>query len=127
MINYCKFPVVIGLATLLASCVSSQQGSTDDKLSGLLVAPGKFVLYTCPEIAEKAAATAKRQRELEALMAKAGTSGAGGLVSAVAYRPEYLETRGDMNELRRAAAEKGCKFVPGVDQPGARASDKLVR
>ena len=127
MIDYYKFPAVIALATLLASCTGSQGGNTDDNLSRLLVAPGKFVLYTCPEIVEKAAATAKRQRELEALMAKAGTSGAGGVVGAVAYRPEYLETRGDMNELRRAAADKGCSFVPGVEQPGAPASENLVR
>ncbi len=127
MINYFKFPAVIGLATLLASCIGSQGGNTDDNLSRALVAPGKFVLYTCPEIAEKAAATAKRQRELEALMAKAGTSGAGELVSAVAYRPEYLENRGDMNELRKAAADKRCNFAPGVERPSARASEKLAR
>ena len=60
-------------------------------------------------------------------MAKAGEGSGGQLVSSVAYRPEYLERRGEMVELRRVAAEKNCKFVPGADNPGARASDKAIR
>jgi hypothetical protein len=60
-------------------------------------------------------------------MAKAGADTSGRLVSSMAYRPEYLERRGEMIELRRVAAEKNCKFVPGVDKPGARASDNAIR
>jgi hypothetical protein len=32
-----------------------------------------------------------------------------------------------MVELRRVAAEKDCKFVPGVDKPGERMSNTAVR
>ena len=97
------------LGALLAGC-----GSSSDTAAHFLVAPGKYVLYNCADIAQQAKVNSDRQRELEGLMAKAGTSSAGQVVNAVAYRPEYLELRGEMEDLRQAAADKKCKFVPGV-------------
>jgi hypothetical protein len=47
-------------------------------------------------------------------------------MSQMAYRPEYLQLRGEMNELRRTSAEKKCKPVTIV-VPGARVSDGVVR
>ena len=115
------------LAVVLSACTAPSGGSSDDTVSRFLVAPGKYVLYSCPEIAVQAAATAARERELERLMAKADVDAGGRLVSAIAYRPEYLERRGEMNELRQAAVAKDCKFVPGADIPGGRASDNAIR
>lgn len=114
------------LAAMLSGCTSSG-GSSDETVGRFLVAPGGFALYTCAEIADRATANVARQHVLEGLMAKAGADTGGRLVSSVAYRPEYLERRGEMVELRRVAAEKKCKLVPGVDNPGARASDSAVR
>ena len=115
------------LAAALPGCAGSPGGSSDETLGRVLFAPGKFALYSCAEIADRATAVAARQRELERLMAKAGADSGGQLVSSIAYRPEYLELRGEMIELRRVAAEKDCKFVPGADNPGARTSDKAIR
>jgi hypothetical protein len=128
MTGSAKFPKIVAaalLAAALAGCASS--GTSDDKVGRFLVAPDKFVLYSCADIAEKAAATAARERELEALMAKAGEGSGGRLVSTVAYRPEYLERHGEMNELRSAAAAKNCKFVPGAENPASPTSDKPIR
>ena len=44
-----------------------------------------------------------RQRELEALMVKAGPSTGGQIASSMAYRPEYNQLRGEMVQLRKAA------------------------
>jgi len=115
------------LAATLSACTGSSGGSSDDTFGRILFSPGKYALYTCPEIADRVTANVARQRVLEGLMAKAGAGSGGRLVSSVAYRPEYLELRGEMVELRRVAAEKNCKFVPGVDNPGARVSDSAVR
>ncbi|MBI3704123.1 MAG: hypothetical protein HY244_09835 [Rhizobiales bacterium] len=109
------------LAAMLSGCASSG-GSSDENLGRVFFAPGKYVLYKCDEIADRTNANLARQHELEGLMAKAGAGSGGQLVSSVAYRPEYLELRGEMVELRRVAAEKQCKFVPG-----ARMSDNAVR
>ena len=93
------------LAAALAGC-AKQGGSMDDRMGSFLVAPNKYVLFNCEQLAGQVAPLRKREGELLALMAKAGPSGAGQLASAMAYRPEYLERRGEMNELRRAAAAK---------------------
>ena len=109
---------IVFLALLLTACAGLPGGNSDERISRLLVAPDKFVLYTCPEIAEKANETATRLRQLEGLMAQADAGPGGQLISDMAYRPEYLERRGDMNELRRTAASKNCQFVPKVDRSG---------
>ena len=85
------------------------------------------MLYSCPEITQAATLVALRQRELERLMAKASVDDGGRFVSNLAYRPEYLERRGEMNELRNAAIAKECKVIPGQDTAGGRTSDNAVR
>jgi hypothetical protein len=100
------------LCALLAACANT--GVPDDDIGQLLVAPDKYVLYNCPDIARTAKAIASRQRKLEALMAQANADSGGRMVSAVAYRPEYLEARGEMNVLRQTAREKNCDFLPGA-------------
>ena len=115
------------LAALLAGCATSSSGTSDDRMGSLMVAPGKYVLFTCDEIVRQAAATATRARELEGLMARAGTDLGGQLVATTTYRPEYAQKRGELNELRNAAISKNCKNVPGGDGRGARASDNAVR
>jgi hypothetical protein len=117
---------IVLLATALSGCASSG-GTSDETVGRVLFAPGKFALYKCDEIADRVTANALRQRVLEGLIVKAGADTGGRLVSSVAYRPEYLELRGEMIELRRVAAEKNCKIVPGVENPGARTSDSAIR
>jgi len=60
-------------------------------------------------------------------MEQAGNESDGRLVSELAYRPEYFMLRGDMTELRQAAASKNCKSMPALDGPVGRASDGAVR
>jgi hypothetical protein len=109
-------------ALALAGCAMS-----DDSLSSFLVAPGKYVLFTCDDLARTAKTTQSRQKELEQLMAKASTDTGGRLISDATYGPEYATTRGQMKELRAAAAERKCNFVPGNDNPAAPASDSVIR
>ena len=113
------------LAASLAGC--SAGGGGDDSLARFYVAPDRFVLFNCEQIATKAASTSARIKELQALMTKAGTSSDGRLASAIAYRPEYVTLRGDMNELRRTAATKNCKSMPELEYFEGRASDNAVR
>ena len=112
------------LAALLSAC-AGQGGSGDDTMARFLVAPDRFVLFNCEQLSVRATVIVTRQKELEALMAKAGPSADGQLASAITYRPEYLELRGDMIELRKAAAARNCKSIPALD--GGRSSDRAVR
>lgn len=106
---------------MLSGCTS------DDQMARFLVAPGKYVLYTCDEIARQAQGSAARQKTLEQLMEKAGTDAGGRMIGTVAYRAEYISVRGDINELRNAATEKNCIPLPGADNPTGRASDNVIR
>jgi len=110
------------VAAMLSGCAAS-----DDTAARFLVAPDQYVLYNCPQLAQASQANAARQRELEALMAKAGTDSAGRFVSGLSYRPEYVQLRGQMTELRKEAASKHCRFTPGIDMPTDRKSDAAVR
>ena len=101
--------------------------ANDDSAAHFLVAPGKYALFNCTQLAEQGTTNLERQHELEGLMAQAGTGSGGQLVSAVAYRPEYLQLRGEMEDLRQTAADKKCKFVPGEDPGATAASSRAIR
>lgn len=104
----CPLSALLLLAVLLTGCAN------DDSAARFLVAPGKYVLYDCAELQRASIKTAAREHELEGLMAKASTGAGGGLVNAIAYRPEYDSLRGDMMDLRQAAVDRKCDFVPGI-------------
>lgn len=112
------------LSALLTACANT--GVPDDDIGQLLVGPDKFVLYNCPDIARAAREISNRQRKLEALMARASADSGGRMVSAIAYRPEYLQARGEMNVLRQTAREKNCAFVPGAETPPGQAGGGAV-
>lgn len=113
---------ISALATaLLSGCAAS-----DDASGRFLVQPERYQLYSCRELAEAAAGISGRQRELEALMTKAESDASGRFMGTVAYRPEYLQMKGLMNEIRRTSTEKKCKL--NLDAvPDARVSDQAIR
>ncbi|MDO9411643.1 MAG: hypothetical protein Q7T81_03585 [Pseudolabrys sp.] len=106
MMNRTRTALAVALASaMLAGCSSSD--SAGDRVGSSLVSPGKFEFYTCAHLAQQVASYKQRERELEALIAKANS----GFVSAIAYRPEYLQTRGNLVELGKEGARKNCPPV----------------
>ncbi len=99
-------------SALLAGC--GAQGVSDDKLGRFLVSPDKYEYYNCDQLAVEAKTKSTREAELEALTAKAGRDASGKFASALAYRPEYLQVHGEMNELRKASAAKNCGSAAGA-------------
>ena len=93
-------------AIMLGACGAQ---ADDQMLSNFLIAPGKYVLYNCQQLDLAARENQKRIAELEALMAKSGN----GFINAMAYRPEYLQLRGEVTDMQREAADKKCKMAPG--------------
>jgi hypothetical protein len=113
-------------AAAIAGMWLSACAMSDDSLSSFLVAPGNYVLFTCDDIARTAKITQARQKELEQLMAKASTDTGGRMIADATYGTEYATTRGQMKNLRAAAAERKCDFVPGADNSAAPASDRVI-
>jgi predicted small secreted protein len=106
------------LALTLAGCSTSGEGVSG--AGRAFVAPDKFVLYNCPQIEVKAQGTVARRKQLDQLMAKAGTTPDGRLVSLLAYQSEYTENGADLAELRRSASDKNCPPIAALAQPAAR-------
>lgn len=115
------------IAALLAALALSGCAN-DDTMSFLLVSPGKFILYTCPELVTAGRQMAQRDRQLESLMAKAGQGAGGQFVNTVAYRQEYLTNRGEIKDLRAEAKQKQCTlpdlYAPGPSTAGTTQPDK---
>lgn len=97
-----------GTLLLLAACTTNPG---EDRLGKFLVAPGKYRLYDCEQLSRMAASYTVRERELRDVKAKAEAAPGGGFVSAIAYDAEYSQVRGNLDELRREAAEKKCELA----------------
>jgi hypothetical protein len=81
---------------------------TDETAGRATVSPGKYDIYPCPNIEAQIQSVQRRRTELEQLMARSSQSAGGEFVNALAYRTEYLQTGGDLEELARASSDKKC-------------------
>ena len=92
---------------MLAGC-ATQYGAPDDSMGSYMVSPGKYQLYSCAQMAELEPSLRTREGELVVLIAKAESGPGGAIAATLAYRAEYLQTRGELAELGRATAAKNC-------------------
>ena len=99
--------VTVLLAASLAGC-ATQGAGPEDRLGSFLVTPGKYSLYSCPQLAVRSAQLKTRQQELDALIAKAGSGSGGAIAATLAYRTEYAQVRGELAELAKETAAKNC-------------------
>jgi hypothetical protein len=87
---------------VLAGC------ATGEKAEDFYVAPGKYVLYDCQQLAGTAAHFEERKKELEGLIARAKQGPGGELASALAYDADYAANLGELKDVHREQAEKNC-------------------
>jgi hypothetical protein len=95
------------LAALLAGCSTGA-----DVIGTAMVDPAQFTFYKCPDLIARNRAAMVRQRELRDLMDKAEKETGGALVSAMAYRSEYVSLGGELRLLHQVAAEQNCTLPP---------------
>jgi hypothetical protein len=121
-----RLPRFVRMSSALFALALSACAMSDDKLGTYLVSPDKYSFYSCAQIADATKEKAERERELEALMAKAGQGADGRFVSSIAYRPEYLSVNAELVELRKASAAKDCQPAPAAP-PAPAAGNKPRR
>jgi hypothetical protein len=111
-----KLAVAVFSLAVLAGC-----GATGDHPENFYVAPGKYVLYDCKQLAGAQAHFAERDQELSRLIARAKEGAGGGVVSALAYEPEYYSNLGELRDVQREMREKNCpaevKAAPVAPKP----------
>ena len=100
-----------GLALLavasLAGC-ATQGPAPQDRLGSFMVTPGKYNMYNCAQLEGPRSGMESRKRELDALIAKAGTGPGGAVAATLAYRTEYAQVQGELAELAKESAAKNC-------------------
>ena len=74
----------------------------------MMVAPGAYGAYDCPQLEQSERTIRSRIEELERLMARASKGPGGDFVNAVSYRSDYEYNRGQHAELMREAVNKNC-------------------
>jgi hypothetical protein len=93
----------VALATGLAGCAS-----VGESLGTAMASPGKYNLYTCKEIEDRARTTRAREQELQQLMARSAQGPGGEFINVIAYQSDYVRARSDLKLLAETAAQKQC-------------------
>ena len=109
---------LLGLAAMLSGCADM-----GDTMSSAFADPAKYELYECSQLEPERARLAARAAELQGLMAKAETGVAGPVVAELAYRNDYIATRGQARLADEAWRRNKCKETKKETKPdeGAKA------
>lgn len=98
--------LIVALAGVLAGCAG-----VGDESAPFYATPGRYELYDCEQLATKRDELMQREQELAGLMARAEQGAAGALVSAVAYRSDYLTAVGERKDVEKLAVDKDCDYT----------------
>ena len=91
-----------------------------DSVTSAFADPAKYDLYDCKQLEPERKRLADRSAELQGLMAKAETGVGGTVVAEVAYRNEYIATRGQSKLAEQAWQRNRCReTMPGAAMPVA--------
>ena len=106
---------LLALALALSGCADMS-----DSMSLAFADPAKYDLYECKQLEPERKRLAERTAELQGLMAKAETGAGGAVVAELAYRNEYIATRGQAKLAEQAWQKNRCRdTLPGAAMPVA--------
>src|SRR5205823_7222707 len=88
-----------------------------DTISTAFADPAKYDLYDCKQLETERKNLANRSAELQGLMAKAETGVAGPVVAELAYRNDYIATRGQARLADEAWRRNKCKETKKETKP----------
>jgi hypothetical protein len=87
--------------------------NADDYAEILFSDPAAFEFQDCKQLGATRIALAGQNAEMERLMAKAQTGVGGPIVVEVAYRNDYLKTRGQMKRVEDVWRRNKCEAAAG--------------
>jgi hypothetical protein len=108
------------LAGILAGAALAGCSTLSNTVGDPFIAPGKFQFLRCPDIAKRFVEAQSRERQLYALMERAGSGIGGSVVNWTVYQPDLQGVQAELRALRQAAEEKRCadellKAAPKAD------------
>jgi hypothetical protein len=105
---------LLGLGATLSGCADM-----GDTMTSAFADPAKYDLYECSQLEPERTRLAARAAELQGLMAKAETGVAGPVVAELAYRNDYISTRGQARLADEAWRRNKCKETKPEAKPAA--------
>ena len=97
---------------VLALALSGCADASGDSWTTAFVDPASYELYDCKQLEPVRKSLAVREAELEGLMAKAQTGVGGPVISELAYRNDYITTRGQARLAEEAWRKNRCHETP---------------
>jgi hypothetical protein len=92
------------LCAALGGCAS-----VSDTISPAFADPARYDLWDCKQLAPERKNLIKRIADLERLMAKAETGAGGAVVVELAYRNDYVATRGQQKLMEETWRQNRCR------------------
>jgi hypothetical protein len=96
---------LMALCALLTGCASSEGPY-------LFADAGKYHFHNCEQLATVSKQKHDRQRELKELIDKAEQAAGGQIVSALAYRTDYVAVNEELQVIDSTLREKNCAATP---------------
>jgi hypothetical protein len=100
----------VALCALLTGCASSDGPY-------VFADAGKYHFHTCEQLATVSKQKHDRQRELKELIDKAEQAAGGQIVSALAYRTDYVAVNEELQVIDSTLREKDCAASPPTSPP----------
>jgi len=98
----------LAMIALAASALPACAQAGGERVEQFFVAPGKYVLYDCAQLAAVELRFIERDKELKRLIARAKEGPAGGLISTLVYDPDYYSNLGELHDVQREQRAKNC-------------------
>jgi hypothetical protein len=117
-------PNLAVLALLALGAALSGCADMGDTMTSAFADPAKYDLYECSQLEPERTRLAARAAELQGLMAKAETGVAGSVVAELAYRNDYISTRGQVKLAEEAWRRNKCKETKKETKPDEDAKAK---
>jgi hypothetical protein len=95
---------LLAYALALSGCADMSDGMTQ-----AFADPARYELYDCKQLESERKSLAKKEAELQGLMAKADTGVGGPVVAELAYRNDYISVRGQSRFADEAWRKNKCK------------------
>jgi hypothetical protein len=108
-------PYALVLVALIGACSPTLEDMGTGGMGNVYVAPGRYDLLKCPDLAKRAMEASAREKELISLMDRANQDAVGPVVNAFVYSSDLSTVRAQLALLRKTAAEKNCDNL--VTQP----------
>ena len=111
----------LAMIALAATAASALPAYAQERVEQFFVAPGKYILYDCAQLAAVEVRYIERDKELKRLIARAKEGPAGGLISTLVYDPDYYSNLGELHDVQREQRAKNCapdtKPAKLIDKP----------